>query len=161
MATATARHRPEAADTSATTGSLDGDVSPAARSPRPHRDDPLPLSRDLPVQARERFTSTAGEPAGPMAAAQELGRQLAGDTPDAESVALYAERKELLARLMAGQATKAEKNRLALVRWHLERIEDAKHGEGLDKLEALSRVYAQMADRVRDVVGELERVKVR
>ena len=160
MSTATARHQPVMNPTA--TGSA-GDASPLAARPfRPRRDDPLPLSRDLTVQAGELLASTAAVPAdGPVAAARELWRQLAGETPDDEANALYAERKDLLARVMAGDATKVEKNRLALVRWHLERIEDAKHGEGLDKLEALSRLYAQVADRVRDVVGELERVKAR
>lgn len=82
-----------------------------------------------------------------------------GKTTDDETNALYTERKVLLAKVMAGEATKREKNRLALVRWHLEHIEDAKHGEGLDKLEALSRLYAQIADRVRDVIDDMNRVR--
>jgi len=161
MSTATARHL--TVRSSSATGST-GDVPALApeRAARPRRDDPQPLSRDVAVHLCESLLSTAAERSErPSTVARDLWRQVARETDNGETEALYVERKALLAKVMAGDATKADRNRLALVRWHLERIEDAKHGDGLDKLEALTRLYAQVADRVRDVVGELERVKAR
>ena len=68
-------------------------------------------------------------------------------TPE-EHDALLRERQTLLDKKFANEITKREANRLEYVRWSLDRIEDAKHGEALDDLEAAVVRYEQFGDSV-------------
>ena len=68
-------------------------------------------------------------------------------TPE-EHDALLRERQALLDKKFANEITKREANRLEYVRWSLDRIEDAKHGETLDELEAAVVRYEQFEDNL-------------
>ena len=55
---------------------------------------------------------------------------------------LLDERKSLLAKkLSAGALSRDEADRLEYVRWSLDRIEDARHGHVLDRLQGLVDAY--------------------
>ena len=58
-----------------------------------------------------------------------------------ERDALLLERQLLLDRKFEGTITRAETIRLDYVRWSLDRIEDARHGEALDAIEELAARY--------------------
>lgn len=72
---------------------------------------------------------------------REAARINAANASDRELDALLAERKLLLKRQMAGTMSRAESDRLAYVRWSLDRIEDARHGHALDRLEEAVASY--------------------
>lgn len=69
-------------------------------------------------------------------AVRMAGRINAASISEAEHNALLRERQRLLDRKFAGELTRQESNRLEYVRWSLDRIEDARHGDALDSLEA-------------------------
>ncbi|MDQ0998037.1 hypothetical protein QFZ34_003219 [Phyllobacterium ifriqiyense] len=57
---------------------------------------------------------------------------------------LLMERQRLLDKKLDRTITKAEENRLAYVRWSLDRIEDAKFGMSLDVLESQVNVFENL-----------------
>lgn len=97
-------------------------------------------------------------PGGSSAAAYAVnarlaGRQAALQTKPAEYEALLAERQSLLDKKLSGNMTREEENRLAYVRWSLDRIEDARYGQSLDEIEDLVSRYER-------VLGELDGLRV-
>ena len=75
-------------------------------------------------------------------------------TPE-EHDSLLRERQGLLDKKFANEITKREANRLEYVRWSLDRIEDAKHGEALDDLQAAVVRYEQFGDSVLALTEQL------
>jgi hypothetical protein len=84
---------------------------------------------------------------------RQAGRVNALRIPERERQDLLRERQALLDKKFAGQITKRESNRLEYVRWSLDRIEDARHGEELDRLDAAVSDY----ERARDALTDLHR----
>ena len=62
----------------------------------------------------------------------------------------------LLDKKFDGHITRKELNRLEYVRWSLDRIEDAKHGETLDILEMAISRYEQFGENVLGLMQNLE-----
>jgi hypothetical protein len=68
-----------------------------------------------------------------------------------EQDAFLAERAMLLKKKYESSLTRRETNRLAYVRWSLDRIEDAKHGADLDILESGVSEYEDFLDEIRNL----------
>jgi len=68
---------------------------------------------------------------------------------------LLDERRGLLQRKMSAGLTQAESDRLEYVRWSLDRIEDARHGESLDELEGLVARYQRVLGELQDLSARI------
>ena len=80
--------------------------------------------------------------------ARRAGRMNASSISSEEEKALLQERQALLDKKFAKTITPKDSNRLAYVRWSLDRISDAKHGTDLDALEAEVGRYERFAQEV-------------
>jgi hypothetical protein len=87
--------------------------------------------------------------------ARLAGRLNATRITQAEHQGLLRERQKLLDKKFKGEIDRRESNRLEYVRWSLDRIEDAKHGDVLDELEAAVRRYETFGDSVLDLKQQL------
>lgn len=76
---------------------------------------------------------------------------------DGEWEALLAERQQLLDKQFSGAMTKSDSNRLDYVRWSLDQIEDAKHGDALDILESSIARYESFLEGVQQLNRDLVR----
>lgn len=85
------------------------------------------------------------------------GRLNAANISEEEHQALLRERQMLLDKKLHGEITRQESNRLEYVRWSLDRIEDAKHGQALDVLEGYVARYEQFLSDVRLFQANLQR----
>lgn len=72
------------------------------------------------------------------------GRLNAATTSDFELADLLRERQTLLDKKFAQTITRSEENRLALVRWSIDRIEDARHGLALEQLDIVVSKYEKV-----------------
>ncbi|WP_363347932.1 hypothetical protein [Methylocystis echinoides] len=90
-------------------------------------------------------------------AARTAGRLNAAQVPEDEVRALLTERAKLLDKKLGGSITKREANRLEYIRWSLERIEDARYGQSLDRLEELIIMQERMASEIHHLTKELSR----
>lgn len=87
------------------------------------------------------------------AAVREAGRLNARAIRYSELESLLDERQQLLDKKFAGTITKREANRLALVRWSLDRIDDARHGPALESMgQFVSQMeqFKKSVDKFRD-----------
>ena len=89
-------------------------------------------------------------------AARQAGRVNASTISEAEHKALLKERAALLDRLFDDTITRQEENRLAYVRWSLDRIEDAKYGANLDLIESAISKYEQFAKDLEGLRKDLQ-----
>jgi len=76
-------------------------------------------------------------------------------TPE-ERESLLGERQRLLDKKLSGAITRRETNRLEYVRWSLDRIEDAEHGETLDAIELAISHYEDIKDWLVDLREKLD-----
>jgi len=83
------------------------------------------------------------------------GRMNAAAISAEEENALLLERQALLVKKLEGTATKKELNRLTYVRWSLDRIDDARHGESLDVLENRVAMYEGFLEEVQNISRQL------
>ena len=83
-------------------------------------------------------------------------RMNASAVSDEETKSLLDERQRLLDKHFAGTITKKEKNRLEYVRWNLDRIEDAKNGGWLDKLDARVVELHKLAEHLERLKAQLQ-----
>ena len=90
-------------------------------------------------------------------AARRAGRVNAASIKEAEVDKLHAERKSLINKKFLGVISNSEERRLALVRWNLDRIQDARHGETLDALESAVSLYESIGEEISFLMKELER----
>lgn len=128
----------------------------------------LELSGELSLPSKlETKTGTAGATPGVLklptfgnyvyaATARKAGRVNARAISTEEHDALLAERQSLLDKIFAGTATRQETNRLEYVRWSLDRIEDAEHGEHLDRLEEVVVRYEHFLSDLHVLQKQLE-----
>jgi hypothetical protein len=84
---------------------------------------------------------------------RNAARIITASVSDQEVSNLLAERQLLLDKKFDNTITLQESNRLEYVRWTLDRIEDARHGETLDRIE-------QHVNRYEDFLQKLEDFKV-
>jgi hypothetical protein len=82
------------------------------------------------------------------------GRRIAAMTPAAEREALYAEQQRLAIKKVTEALTPAEERRLKLVRWNIDRIEDADFGPEIDSLELRANMLEKLATNVQHFLGE-------
>lgn len=90
-------------------------------------------------------------------AARRAGRLNAASVKEKEVEGLLTERRDLIAKKYANGISRAEDRRLALIRWNLDRIQDAKHGETLDALESAVSLYESIGAEIAQLMTELER----
>ena len=88
--------------------------------------------------------------------ARLAGRVNAASVSTEEQQALLRERQSLLEKKFADIITRKESNRLEYIRWSLDRIEDAKHGEALDNLENYVDKYETMLSDLRGFEATLQ-----
>jgi hypothetical protein len=91
------------------------------------------------------------------AASRAAGRLNASAVSEEEHLSLLDERKTLVVKELAGRITRKEAVRLQYIRWSLDRIDDAKHGQDLDRLEQAvveyERFLSDLEDLKRDISG--------
>lgn len=90
-----------------------------------------------------------------VATAKAAGRIAATHISEVEHDRLLAERQRLLDKKFGKTISKAEENRLAYVRWSLDRIEDAKYGASLDLLEAQVASYEALQTELAKFYSQL------
>jgi hypothetical protein len=93
------------------------------------------------------------------ASTRNAGRINAASITEADRTALLAERQILLDRELAGSLSHEEHNRLLYVRWSLDRIDDAKHGLSLERLESMVSKYENFQADIARFWAELEKLK--
>jgi hypothetical protein len=91
-----------------------------------------------------------------VATAKAAGRIAATRISAAEHERLLKERQRLLDKKFGGTVTKSEENRLAYVRWSLDRIEDAKYGAALDVLEVQVSSYEVLKNELGKFYQQLD-----
>ncbi len=89
-------------------------------------------------------------------AARRAGRLNARKVTPQERATLLRERQELLEKKFSQTITRRESNRLEYVRWSLDRIEDAEHGESLDAIELAISHYEEIKDSLLDLKEKLD-----
>jgi len=89
------------------------------------------------------------------------GRINAANVSESEYRKLLAERQLLVDKELEENLSKKERCRLALVRWSLDRIEDAKYGLALDVLEDRVRAYEKLAIDIASLTEQIEKLSNR
>jgi hypothetical protein len=87
--------------------------------------------------------------------ARRAGRLNAASVSTKEYQELLAERQALLDKKFSGKIERREELRLEYVRWSLDRVEDARHGEALERLESAVMQYEQF---LHDLAGLREQL---
>jgi hypothetical protein len=82
---------------------------------------------------------------------RSANRRVARQTPAEERLELYSRHKQLMIKKFTDGLSTAEERELVLLRWNLDRIEDAETGEHLDYLEAV----AESAERITKEIASL------
>src|SRR5689334_14128005 len=93
--------------------------------------------------------------ASETAASRIAARINASAIAPAEHKALLGERQALLDKEFDGTISPKEKNRLKYVRWTLDRIDDARYGAGLERLEAMVEHYERFSADIEAFQAEL------
>lgn len=88
---------------------------------------------------------------------RESNRAIQSQVSDEDYQSLLKERNELVVKEFRQGLTKKEKTRLAMLRWEIESIEDARLGPHLDKLEKLAVRQQGLAKEVNSFVDEIKR----
>jgi hypothetical protein len=91
------------------------------------------------------------------ATSRRAGRINASKISEEEREQLLMERQSLLDKKFEGVITRQEENRLQYVRWSLDRIEDARYGFSIDKLEDVVARYENFLKEIRALHDDLER----
>jgi hypothetical protein len=86
------------------------------------------------------------------------GRINATAISEQERNSLLRERQTLLDKKLSGTITSKEANRLEYVRWSLDRIEDAQHGQTLDALESSVVRYEQFLAEMQELQEQLRQL---
>lgn len=124
-------------------------MGPSKNNPIPKQSPQIDLlpAEDPPIatESRRMFAGIDDRTGASQQQATRLAARLNASTAsDEEHKNLLSERQRLLDGQLNGTITRREEIRLEYIRWSLDRIEDAKHGFGLDRLQAH--------------IGEIERV---
>ena len=87
------------------------------------------------------------------------GRINASAIKPSDHKSLLEERQWLLDRELSGTMTAEEKNRLDYVRWSLDRVDDARFGLDLERLDSLVSRYEMFHTDIKQFWTELQRLK--
>lgn len=79
----------------------------------------------------------------------------AAEISEEEQQSLLEERQLLLDKLFDGVITRTETNRLNYIKWSLDRIEDAKHGDSLDRIEEFVTRYERFERHLHSFQNQL------
>jgi hypothetical protein len=104
-----------------------------------------------------RFPNFSRSLSAESAVSRIANRVNAGAISEADHKQLLAERQKLLDKELAGTIASKEKNRLAYVRWSLDRVDDARFGADLDKLESIVVRYERFQADIEQFRADLER----
>jgi len=100
------------------------------------------------VQRQTRAFRTDSREGHGMVPATRGGRMLASRVSDAEVEELHREHGRLALQKVQGTITAAEQRRLKMLRWQLDRIEDAQFGAALDVVESLVEAHERLGRRI-------------
>lgn len=98
------------------------------------------------------YVETAGKLGADML--KKMNRDVSKKIPKQEKKRLMREHLELVKKATATGLTKAEERQLKLIRWKLDRIEDAEQGEHLDKIEEIIEAQENLAKEIGSVVSQ-------
>ena len=87
---------------------------------------------------------------------RRAGRLNASSIGSDEVEELLEERKHLLEKQYSGGISDAERRRLAMIRWSLDRVDDARSGEVLDALEGAIVRYEALRQEIHALMSQLE-----
>ncbi|MGO9091475.1 MAG: hypothetical protein ACLQGU_12475 [bacterium] len=96
-----------------------------------------------------------------FAIVRKLNREVSKKIPQSEKKKLMREHLDLVKKRARTGLERSENLRLQLIRWKLDRIEDAEHGEEIDKLEAIIRAKEALAKDLEKIVSQFESPKKR
>ena len=94
----------------------------------------VPHSANNSVALRQGSASGTVAPTDYEANAREAGRRLAKQVPKAQYMQLVAEHQKFAMADLSGTISSSERRSWQLVKWQIEQIEDALHGEDIDRL---------------------------
>lgn len=86
---------------------------------------------------------------------KEANRSIIRRLPAETKKALLAEHKALVSKKYGDGLSQKEERRLKLVRWELDRFEDAEIGEEIDFIEAFTEVNDQFSSEIRELLDKL------
>jgi hypothetical protein len=87
---------------------------------------------------------------------REFSRKITKRIPRRERENFIEERNELVTKKFKAGLSRKEERRLALVRWQLDRIDDADHGATLDFMEKIAEDYMTFAHDLDRILEQLE-----
>jgi len=121
-----------------------------------------PIGTSAPARSRRYgdamfYESESRDETAQQAATRLAGRLNASKVTDTERNALLAERQQLLDKQLAGTITRKDAMRLEYVRWSLDRIDDARHGASIDKLESYVAEFQRVANQLQGLRQDLDR----
>lgn len=87
---------------------------------------------------------------------REASRQAALLTTEAEYQGLLAAHSALMATKYTGGLSTKQERRLALLRWQLDRVEDARYGDALDRLEGYVEEHERLSRRIQSAAEAIE-----
>lgn len=86
----------------------------------------------------------------------EVNRAVTRRIPQEDRKKLFSEHEDLVRKKYADGLSRREERRLSLLRWELDRIEDAEIGTGMDVLEAFTEANVQFASEIDKLLNQLE-----
>jgi hypothetical protein len=90
-------------------------------------------------------------------AVRNANRKICEKATDEELRELHEERSALVDKKYDEGLDPVEERRLSVIRWEIEAIEDARHGQGIDRLEKLSRIQRGLGNDIEKLVNEIHR----
>lgn len=85
-----------------------------------------------------------------------LRRRVVLATPDSEYDALLRKHGDLVSKRFSEGLSRREELELQLLRWNLDRIEDARSGDYLDQIERIADVQVNFAEKIADLSARWE-----
>ncbi|HYC69363.1 hypothetical protein [Brevundimonas sp.] len=93
------------------------------------------------------------------ASSRRAGRINAAGSSEDELRSLLLQRQHLLDKKFEGSMSRKDEIRLEYVRWSLDRIEDARHGEHLDRLESAISRYEDLKMDIQALLEQLNHIR--
>jgi hypothetical protein len=87
---------------------------------------------------------------------KEINRAVTRKLPQATIDEFIKERADLVKKKLDGNISTKEEQRLAFVRWQLDRVEDAIYGKRLDVLERITQVYEGFASEIKGFLSQVK-----
>jgi len=117
-----------------------------------------PSSDVNPPEETTEVAGTVGDPSWSAVPAREVSRRLVELTTEEEYRDLLDRRAVLVKRQLEERLSRSEELELQLVRWSLDRIDDAKYGRELDFLERIAEAQEYLASRISNSLEQLGRL---